>query len=198
MDYPTNVDGRQTLTGYQVRVNSSGNIVADPHTGILYVTFSDNRDGTHDSATPVTNTDVFVVSSTDGGATWSAPVAVDSSSTDQWFPWADVSPVDGTLGVAFNDRSLGDPSLYDATLAESTGGGFGLTTVSTASSHPTDSLFFQAGVTGCETYATFHGDYIGLAFGSDGVANVAWTDMRDQDPALGAGYQQFVYVARVP
>ena len=31
-DYPINVDGRQTLTGYQVRVNSAGNIVASPTT----------------------------------------------------------------------------------------------------------------------------------------------------------------------
>ena len=29
-DYPINVDGRQTLTGYQVRVWGAGNIVADP------------------------------------------------------------------------------------------------------------------------------------------------------------------------
>ncbi len=32
-DYPLNVDGRQTLTNYQVRVNSAGNIVASPVDG---------------------------------------------------------------------------------------------------------------------------------------------------------------------
>ena len=68
-DYPINADGRQTLTGYQVRVWSPGNIVASPKTGTLYLTFSDNRNGIHDVANPSTNIDVFVMSSTDGGST---------------------------------------------------------------------------------------------------------------------------------
>ncbi len=62
-DYPLNVDGRQTLTGYQVRVWSVGNLVASPRAsenGKLALVFSDNRNGTHDSANPVTNTDVFL------------------------------------------------------------------------------------------------------------------------------------------
>jgi hypothetical protein len=50
-DYPVNVDGRQTLTGYQVRVNSAGNIVAGPN-GKLHLVFSDNRAGRHDVAHP--------------------------------------------------------------------------------------------------------------------------------------------------
>src|SRR5207244_2365364 len=32
-DYPFNVRGRQTLSGYQLRVNSAGNIVASPTDG---------------------------------------------------------------------------------------------------------------------------------------------------------------------
>src|SRR5262249_32026114 len=55
---PINGDGRQTLTGYQVRVNSAGNIVASPKDGTLSLTFADNRHGVHDSDSPVTNTDV--------------------------------------------------------------------------------------------------------------------------------------------
>jgi len=38
-----NADGRQTLTNYQVRVNSAGNIVASPVDGKLYLVFADNR-----------------------------------------------------------------------------------------------------------------------------------------------------------
>jgi hypothetical protein len=38
-DYPLNVDGGQTLTGQQFRVNSAGDIVAHPRTGKLYLVF---------------------------------------------------------------------------------------------------------------------------------------------------------------
>ena len=193
-----NVDGRQTLTGYQVRVNSAGNIVASPTDGTLYLTFSDNRNGVHNSATPVTNTDVFVMSSTNGGVTWTSPVAVDTGSGDQWFPWVDVDPTTGKIGVIYHDRGGANGPLYTTALAEGTPGSLVKTTVSTAPSNPTDSLFFQAGAVGCEKCATFHGDYIGVSYGSDGVANLAWTDMRDfvENGPFGTGFSQFIYFAR--
>ena len=194
-DYPLNVDGRQTLSGYQVRVNSAGNIVASPRAsenGKLYLAFSDNRNGTHDVASPVTNTDVFFMTSTDGGSTWSTPTQVDASPTDQWFPWIDVNPTNGTAGVLYNDRETVDPSLYDAALTEFPGS---KTIVSTAPSHPTESRYFRAGVPGCENCATFHGDYINIAYGSNGRANMVWTDMRDPSEIAGL-YFQFIYFAQ--
>jgi hypothetical protein len=97
-DYPINVSGRQTLTGYQVRVNSAGNIVASPTDGKLYLVFSDNRNGTHDSAGPVTNADVFLMVSSNGGASWSGPMLVDSAAGDQC-PWADANPTNGKIGT---------------------------------------------------------------------------------------------------
>jgi hypothetical protein len=197
-DYPTNVNDRQTLTGYQVRVNSAGNIVASPTDGALYLVFSDNRNGVHNSATPVTNTDVFGMSSTDGGLTWTTPMAVDTGGGDQWFPWVDVDPTTGKIGVIYHDRGGANGPLYTTALAEGTPGSLVKTTVSTAPSNPTDSLFFQAGAVGCEKCATFHGDYIGVSYGSDGVANLAWTDMRDfvENGPFGTGFSQFIYFAR--
>jgi hypothetical protein len=194
-DYPINTDDRQTLSGYQLRVNSGGNVVASPIDGKLYLVFSDNRDGTHDSATPVTNTNVFVVSSTDG-TTWSSPVPVDTGTSDQWFPWVDVNPTNGQIGVLYNDRPSADPSVHNASLATGLPGAFSKTVVSTAVSHPTQSEFFQAGVAGCQTCATFNGDYIGLVYGSDGSANAVWTDMRDPDPVDTGLFDQFIYFAR--
>ena len=75
---------------------------------------------------------------------------------------------------------------------------FGGTTVSTAPSNPTNSIFFQAGIPGCEKCATFHGDYVGVAYGSDGKANMVWTDMRDfvASGPFGTGFAQFIYFAR--
>lgn len=204
-DFPISVDGRQTLTNYQLRVASATNIVADPtRNKRLYFVFFDNRNGQHDVDNPVTNTDVFIVRSTDGAASWSSPKRVNApgggAGNDQWFPWVDVNPVDGTVGVLYNDRSY-DPTrdTHEATLAESPAGGtsFAFTKVSTASSHPRESRFFRAGADapGCENCARFHGDYIGLAYGADGNANMVWTDMRDLDTASGL-FLQFIYFAR--
>ena len=198
-DYPLNADGRQTLSGYQLRVDSAGNIVASPKDGRLYLVFADNRAGTHDADTPVTDTNVYVVSSSDGGTSWSGPTLVDPSPSDQWFPWVDVNPKNGTVGVLYNDRSTANSDLYQAALAERSGGpAFKKKTVSTAPSNPVDSLFFQAGDPACPACATFHGDYIRLAYGSDGKANMVWTDMREfvSDPDLGTGYAQFIEFAR--
>jgi hypothetical protein len=194
-DYPINVNGRQTLTGYQVRVNSAGNIVATPRAsenGRLYLTFSDNRNGVRDSDNPVTNTDVFLMSSTNGGATWTGPTSVDASGTDQWFPWVDVNPTNGTVGVIYHDRIAADPSLYNTAFTQFPGS---KAIVNTAPSHPTQSRFFRAQVAGCENCATFHGDYINVAYGSDGKANLVWTDMRDPSDIPGLFFQ-FIYYAQ--
>jgi hypothetical protein len=194
-DYPVNVDGRQTLTGYQVRVWGLGNIAASPIDGKLYIVFSDNRNGVHDSASPVTNSDVFIVSSTDQGQTWTAPTQVDTGAGDQWFPWVDVNSQTGTVGVLYNDRGASNGPTYTAALAEGLPGSFVKTTLSTAPADPTHSRFFRAGVPGCETCATFHGDYIGFAYGSDGHGNAVWTDQRDPSDIAGL-FSQFIYFAR--
>jgi hypothetical protein len=174
LDYPINVLGRQTLTGWQIRVNSVGNIAADPETGELAIVFSDNRAGVHDVAEPVTNTNIYLMRSSDG-VSWSGPFRVATNRLDQWFPWVEFDPTSGEMGVLYNDRT--SATEYNVTLA-TTSSPFAFTRVTTAASNPVDSLFFQAGVPGCEKCATFHGDYIGLDYGTDGKANMAWTDMR--------------------
>lgn len=69
------------------------------------------------------------------------------------------------------------------------------TTVSTAPSNPTQSRFFRAGVAGCENCAAFHGDYINIAYGSNGKANMAWTDMSAPSDIPGL-FSQFIYYAQ--
>ena len=194
-DYPINVSERQTLSGYQLRVNSAGNIVASPTDGKLYLVFSDNRNGVHDAANPVTNTDVFLMVSSNGGTSWSGPTPVDSAAGDQWFPWVDVNPTNGKIGILYNDRGSSNGALYNASIAEGMPGSLATTTVSTASSNPTQSRFFRAGVTGCENCATFNGDYVGIAYGSDGKANMVWTDMSAPSDQVGL-FSQFIYYAQ--
>lgn len=82
----------------------------------LYLTWSDYRNG---------DTDVFAVSSTDGGNTWSPAVRVNDdplhNGADQFFQWMTVDPADGSVDVMFYDRR-GDVKNRDAivTLARST------------------------------------------------------------------------------
>jgi predicted neuraminidase len=200
-DYPTNVDGRQTISGYQVRLSNIGNIVASPIDGTLYQVWSDNSNGTHDVSKPITNTDIWMSKSTNGGTTWSSPMLVDGGPTDAWFPWVDVNPVTGQVGVLYNERYPSDPSTYGARLATMPPGG-GTPTyqwVNTKPSHPRQSIFFQAKGGGCPNCATFHGDYIRLVYDSTGAANVVWTDMRKRVVLPNkTGYLQFIDYARIP
>src|SRR6516225_3063281 len=90
-DYPINVNGRQTLSNSQFRVNSAGYLCVDERSGALFIVWSDNRNGTSSN----TNTDVFTVSSPNG-VNWSPPRAISVASNDQFYPWGAVA-FDGTL-----------------------------------------------------------------------------------------------------
>jgi hypothetical protein len=189
-DYPINVNGRQTLTNSQFRVNSAGNLAVDPTSGPsvsgtrLYIAFSDNRNGqlTGNFSTVKTNTDVFVVTSSNGGNDWSPvnPVLTgNKSQNDQFYPWAVVDN-SGNLFVAFSDRSYDPANIqYGETLAVSKNHAtsFSATRIDSGLSNPNDSRWFTNGGT-TNGKATFIGDYGNLAIGSDGATHPIWTDMR--------------------
>src|ERR671924_592483 len=184
-DYPANVDGRATQTGFQFRTGSWGNLNVDPVTGKLYVVWTDNRDGVHDIAPPVTKTNVFISVSSNEGATWSAPIRVTSGADDRWFPW--IAARGGKVGIAYQQAA--GTGLYVTRLATSTNGGVSWSsqTVSNAVSDADHSVWFRAHAPGCDTCATFIGDYIGLAYDTLGRAHITWTDMRRDlsIPAIG-------------
>ena len=203
-DYPINVDGRQTLSNSQFRLSSAGNLAIDPSSGPtpsttrLYISFSDNRNGllTGNPATVITDNDVFVVASSNGGASWTGPVRVpggNGSTNDQFYPWAAVSNT-GIVKVAFMDRSYDPANIqYGITLATSTnhGASFSSAQVDTGLSNPNDSRWFTNGGT-TNGKSTFLGDYNGLAIGSDGKAHPAWTDSRVSafpSPPPGRGHK---------
>jgi hypothetical protein len=69
--------------------------------------------------------------------------------------------------------------------------------VSTRPSHPKNSIFFQAGMDGCQKCVVFIGDYIGLDYGRDGHANMAWTHMRQFRTIEDVtGFAQYIFFAR--
>jgi hypothetical protein len=188
------------FTGTQLWADTySWNLAASPIDGTLYVVFSDNRNGVHDSDTPVTNLDVLVMTSKDGGAAWAGPDVVSDAPSDQWEAFPAVNPATGELGVAFADRSDGSDQTVDLTLATGLPGAFTLQRVTTVSSSLQDNLWFPAGVEGCETCATFIGEFVGLAYGTDGKANLAWADLRRYVtvPGVGTGYTENSFYAKV-
>jgi hypothetical protein len=160
--------------------------------------YSDNSAGTAAS----TNTEVWVTYSSNEGASWSAPVKVDTGTKDEWFPWAEFSPTTGKLGVVYHSRRAADPDLYDTKLAieGATPSTFASSVVSSHPSNPTESLFFKAGdeAEGCEDCATFHGDYNNIAYDSLGRAHLVWTDMSTfvTDGPFGTGFSQGIAYAR--
>jgi hypothetical protein len=186
-DYPANVDESATQTGFQFRTGSWGNLNVDPITGKLYAVWTDNRDGAHDVATPVTDTNVFMSVSTDEGTTWSAPIRVTSGALDTWFPW--VAARGGKVGVVYQEEASDGSGTYATNMATSTndGASWSYQTVSTAVSDADHSIWFQAHAPACDACSRFIGDYIGLAFDTLGRAHITWTDMRRDltIPALG-------------
>lgn len=121
-------------------------VSSSPYRGRIYVLWSDQRAG-------FDNTDVFIIHSTDGGATWGGTVQVNDDLTvsHQFFPWLTVDPISGNLYAAFYDRRNTSGVQTDVTVARSTDGGSTFTnfTVSASSFTPTSGIFF--------------GDYIGIA-----------------------------------
>jgi hypothetical protein len=89
-----------------------------PRRGTIYVNWIDERNG---------DPDVFVVSSTDGGETWSAPVRVHDdpvkNGAAQFFTWMAVDPTDGSINVVFHDRRGLKGTETRVTLARSVDGG---------------------------------------------------------------------------
>lgn len=190
-DYPISVDGRQTLQDSQFRVQTGGNITADPtNAQHLAIVWSDMRDSTSplSSSDPYqvqTNADIIISQSFDGGQTWTAPTAIQAPG-DQFQPWGAYNS-SGLLQIGYYDRSY-DPAnhKYGYTLAsETTPGSLNFTTqqVTTVLSDPTQWDFFGFAVTVNPNFllaTTFMGDYSGIAVVSSTLVATVWTDMRLQ------------------
>ena len=86
--------------------------------GRLYVNWSDQRNGDED-------TDIWLISSDDGGENWTDPVRVndDPPGKHQFFSWMDVDPVTGVVYIVFYDRRNHSGNATDVYLAYSTDGG---------------------------------------------------------------------------
>ncbi len=86
--------------------------------GTIYVNWIDERNG---------DPDVFIMYSTDKGATWNNPVRVNDdpigNDKAQFFTWMAVDPVDGSVNVVFYDRRDFEGTKTGLILARSIDGG---------------------------------------------------------------------------
>jgi hypothetical protein len=109
------VEGLDRANGMPV---TGVDLSSGPNKGTLYVNWIDARNG---------DPDVFVMSSPDGGETWSAPFRVNDDPLNngkvQFFTWMSVDPIDGSVNIVFYDRRDTEGALTKLTLARSIDGG---------------------------------------------------------------------------
>ncbi|MCX6286000.1 MAG: T9SS type A sorting domain-containing protein [Bacteroidetes bacterium] len=110
-----------------------------PYRGTIYINWSDQRNGS-------TDTDIFLVKSTDGGFSWSAPKRVndDPPGKQQFFTWMTVDQATGILYFVFYDRRNHSDNQTDVYMATSHDGGetFQNYRISESPFLPNSSVFF--------------------------------------------------------
>jgi fibronectin type 3 domain-containing protein len=119
-------------------------------------------------------TRIWLARSTNGGATWSAPVKINNQSglNDQFFPWLAVDPTSGKVSITYYD-TVGNSSRTQTNMwyQSSTDGGVTWSTPFKVTTATTDET--TAGADSGNQY----GDYTGLS-GWSGTFFPCWTDRR--------------------
>ncbi len=194
--------GRRCIppNGYRAPEFTGMSVSTDPtNVSRLFVSWWDTRNlapncmGSFATATPPCDTDVLLAISTNGGASWGAPINIsdaagDDNNTAQWQGWSAVGPT-GTLFIAYYDRKYGTcetDGCNDITLVKRARDG-GLTYFRiTTSSMP------NLVVANNPLQAGFLGDYMWVAVDKSNIAHVVWADTR----GLGGTVEEDMYYAR--
>lgn len=145
------------------RAGSLPSATYDTKTGTLAIAWEDAR--FHTEASPVN--DILVATSTDGGTTWSSPVQVNPSKTNDYIDRYNASisaSGDGILHVAYRSRQEADhlanfSSTAQTWYQESSDGGATWSTPLQVSTTPGNNLYYGA----FSRNGTFEGDYNGIA-----------------------------------
>jgi hypothetical protein len=175
------------------RTNEFPHAAVNPVSGNIYVTYDNKGTGT-DKA------DVFFVQSTDGGATWSAPVKVndDATATDQWMPTVVVSPTGDKLGIFYYSRQedTANNNLFKrygriATISGGTG-----TVTFTPSFAVSDTASLPEFGRDSVVNSTYMGDY-DQVYATSGAFHMVWSDNRNNLPGGAPRKDPNVYYRRV-
>ncbi len=185
---------RQGTASYSsFRSNEFPHAAVNPINGDIYVTVNDNPAGT-DKA------DIYMVMSTDGGATWGPRTLVndDGTTTDQWQSTIAVTPDGANLGIFYysrqEDTANNNEFKFYGRLATISG--------STVSFTPSFAISDVASLPefgrDSPVVTSYMGDYT-HAFGSPTGFHVTWSDNRDDLPGGGSRkdpqmYYEFISV----
>jgi hypothetical protein len=122
-------------------------ISGGPNHGTIYINWTDQRNGT-------TDTDVWLVKSTDGGNTWTSPLRVndDAPGKQQFLTWMAIDQASGNIFCLFYDRrNYSTGNQTDVYLAKSMDGG------NTFINYQINEFSFVP------SPVVFFGDYVGLS-----------------------------------
>ena len=145
-----------------------------PNKGTLYVNWIDARNG---------DPDVFLMSSRDGGESWSSPVRVNDDPVKngkvQFFTWMAVDPADGSINMIFYDRRDTEGTQTRVILARSVDGGKSFV------NHKVDLPPFAINSN------VFFGDYGGISAHEGRVVPVFMHFVNDSSLAISAALFRF-------
>jgi hypothetical protein len=163
---PLNVTTQTPIPSTDAQAKGAPVLATSPtNANELYMVYAADPDG------PLPDeSDIFLIRSTNQGASWSAPLQLNTDTTpnDQILPWIDVKP-NGTIDVAWYDRR-NDPFdvFWDVYVAQSNDGG-----LSFLPEVRLNDVSFPTAAGG-----SWMGEYMGLAVDST-HAYVAWTSSLD-------------------
>lgn len=181
-DFPFNPDvGRSTLTGENFRINSFPQFAIDAVTGLLWVTWADDRNGQYDARgnSIKSNGDVFVVTSSNAN-NWTQEYQL-GTSADEVFPA--IAAYNARVVVTFYTRAY-DPNGIGLDYAYVDATGLGnlkqpdVTRITTQTEDPQIQFVGIGAVTHRILQGVFIGDYTAVAMGSDFAFHPSWTDFR--------------------
>ncbi len=151
-----------------------------PYRGTIYINWSDQRNGLED-------TDIWLVKSTDGGKSWSAPKRVndDPPGKQQFFTWMTIDQVTGFIYTVFYDRRGQAGVLTDVFMAVSRDGGatFDNFKVSESPFNPDPGIFF--------------GDYTNVS-AHNNIVRPIWTRLNNGALSVVTAIVDSLYVGIAP
>jgi hypothetical protein len=150
-----------------IRVNSFPSIAVDrspgPRSGWIYIVYAERSPQ---------RPDVYLIRSSDGGWSWSAPQRIVNLSGDRWLPWMTVDQLTGALYVVYYDsRNFPANDSAEVYLSASFDGGVTFQDIKMS-----DAAFLPKPIAGAAQ--GYMGDYIGVSALNNTVW-CAWNDDRD-------------------